>query len=540
MNKLKLVSSKLIILSVVPLIVFSAIIFACMKLSGDSHRSAHQVMQSRLLQTQRLNLIIRTFSSNMIDVANKARAGMVLWDEADSSVSEGRSEIDEQWQAFLLSNLSAEEQEGVEQLTPAYQNAMAAVDQISTYIQGASSYSMSNYVDLQMYPAFEPFLSGLDELVLLQKKLATDDITSNAQMVNDVNRLIVLIVIVMAVIIMILGLLIYRSIRQPLKRLRKTMRDVEKQSNLGLRVEINSQDEFDEIGVCFNRMMDRIVEFVGDLTHIGQSLDFAAQNTLMACQDAKGQADSTQGELSNAATSIEQMTRSAESIQLYTEQTRSVSKDADSHALNNFNVIRQATSQISSLADAINHSAEQVNILREHGQQIDSVLTVIKAVAEQTNLLALNAAIEAARAGEQGRGFAVVADEVRALAQRTQESTREIEVVIDNIRLATDEAATQMYKNADHANQGAEAIRETEKSLQVVMQSFADIITKNQSINTSYNEQIQAVRGVNSMVYSIYSLSEKSTGNTQKVLNNAKDVENLSVKLKTALAQFCY
>ncbi|MFT5163451.1 MAG: methyl-accepting chemotaxis protein, partial [Alteromonadaceae bacterium] len=108
MNKLKLVSSKLIILSVVPLIVFSAIIFACMKLSGDSHRSAHQVMQSRLLQTQRLNLIIRTFSSNMIDVANKARAGMVLWDEADSSVSEGRSEIDEQWQAFLLSNLSAE------------------------------------------------------------------------------------------------------------------------------------------------------------------------------------------------------------------------------------------------------------------------------------------------------------------------------------------------------------------------------------------------------------------------------------------------
>ncbi|MFT5164009.1 MAG: methyl-accepting chemotaxis protein, partial [Alteromonadaceae bacterium] len=408
------------------------------------------------------------------------------------------------------------------------------------YIQGASSYSMSNYVDLQMYPAFEPFLSGLDELVLLQKKLATDDITSNAQMVNDVNRLIVLIVIVMAVIIMILGLLIYRSIRQPLKRLRKTMRDVEKQSNLGLRVEINSQDEFDEIGVCFNRMMDRIVEFVGDLTHIGQSLDFAAQNTLMACQDAKGQADSTQGELSNAATSIEQMTRSAESIQRYTEQTRSVSKDADSHALNNFNVIRQATSQISSLADAINHSAEQVNILREHGQQIDSVLTVIKAVAEQTNLLALNAAIEAARAGEQGRGFAVVADEVRALAQRTQESTREIEVVIDNIRLATDEAATQMYKNADHANQGAEAIRETEKSLQVVMQSFADIITKNQSINTSYNEQIQAVRGVNSMVYSIYSLSEKSTGNTQKVLNNAKDVENLSVKLKTALAQFCY
>ena len=540
MNRLKLVSSKLIILSVVPLLIFSAIIFGCMKLSSDSHRNAHQVLQSRLLQTQRLNLVIQTFNANVIAVAHKARSGMVLWDEAATLVSQGRGEIDLQWQAYLLSNLSAQEQKLVEDITPLYQNAMLSVEKITGYITEASSYSMSNYVDLEMYGSLEPFLGGLEGLIVLQKQLASTEITNNSQAANDINRLIVLVMIIVAMVILTLSLSIYRSIRKPLKHLRRTMRDVEKQSNLALRVDIQSGDEFDEIGVCFNRMMDRIVEFVGALTHIGQSLDLAAESTLNACHDAKGQADSTQDELSNAATSIEQMTRSAESIQQYTEQTSSVSKDADSHALSNFNVVQQATLQIKSLAEAINQSAAQVNVLRDHGQKIDSVLGVIKAVAEQTNLLALNAAIEAARAGEQGRGFAVVADEVRSLAQRTQESTREIEVVIDNIRDATDEAATQMYKNAEQANAGAETIRETEKSLQLIMNSFADIMTKNDSIHSSYTEQIQAVRGVNSMVYSIHSLSEKSTDNTQKVLSNAKDVENLSMKLKSALAQFCY
>jgi methyl-accepting chemotaxis protein len=134
----------------------------------------------------------------------------------------------------------------------------------------------------------------------------------------------------------------------------------------------------------------------------------------------------------------------------------------------------------------------------------------------------------------------VVADEVRSLALRTQESTQEIECVIDNIRQATDDAANQMRKNAVFADQGADTIKATEKSMRVIMGSFCDIIHKNESINTNYTEQLSAVRDVNDMVFSLFNLSQKSTDNTQKVLNNAKDVENLSSKLKMALAQFCY
>ena len=541
MKFLKRVSSRLVILSLVPLVIFGSIIFGGMKVTSDRYENSQQLLSLRLQQTQRLNIIARTFNSNIIDTAHKARSGMVLWSDGAALVNDGKNTIVNQWQQFKQAQLSSAELNLVKQAEPLYQNALVAIDTIAEFMHQSSSYSMGNYVDLQLYAALEPLLLKLDELTLLQKRLSSEEVAFNTQL-NDNNKnhvddcgwpwsrwrfcywgclLIGLFVNLWCIYV-------------------KTMADVEKHSNLGLRVDIHTENEFDEIGVCFNAMMERIVGFVGTLVEIGASLDDAADNTLNACREVRSQVNSTQDELSNAATSIEQMAKSVEIIAQYTEQTTTVSKDADSHASNNFTVIKQATGQIRSLAEAINDSAEQVNVLREHGQQINSVLGVIKAVAEQTNLLALNAAIEAARAGEQGRGFAVVADEVRSLAQRTQESTQEIEIVIANIREATDEAASQMRRNAQFADEGAQTISATEQSLQVIMGSFSDIINKNESMNSNYSEQLQAVRGVNDMVLSIFNLSQKSTNNTQKVLNNAKDVENLSLKLKTALSQFCY
>jgi len=464
----------------------------------------------------------------------------VAWQDAETQVNEAKKLINQQWQSYQVSQLSPQEITLVDSMDPLYQESVKAIDKISSYMGEASSYSMGNFVDLEMYGALEPFLLKLDELVILQKKLAREEITTNEQLTSQTIQTLFLVVSCTAFAILLLGLSIYRAISKPLQHLKKTITNVEKQSNLALRVELNSQDEFGEIGESFNTMMERIVEFIDTISDIGTSLDNATENTLTACVAARSQVSSTQNELSDASVSIVQMTEAVEITQAHTEETISVSKDADTHAANNFTVVKESALQIKKLAEAINHSANQMHILREHGQQINSVLTVIKAVADQTNLLALNAAIEAARAGEQGRGFAVVADEVRTLAQRTQESTIEIESVIANIRQATDEAAAQMRKNALFADNGAETIKATETNLQVIMNSFTDIISKNQFINHNQSEQLQAVKDVNNMMTQIFSLSQKSKETTELVLGNAKNVESLNSKLKTALSHFCY
>jgi len=540
MKTLSRVSSKLIILSLVPLIIFSTIIFASIKISVERYQNSQHTLEFRLSQTQQLNLIIRTFTSGIIDITHKARSGMALWQDAETQVNEAKKLINQQWQSYQVSQLSPQEITLVDSMDPLYQESVKAIDKISSYMGEASSYSMGNFVDLEMYGALEPFLLKLDELVILQKKLAREEITTNEQLTSQTIQTLFLVVSCTAFAILLLGLSIYRAISKPLQHLKKTITNVEKQSNLALRVELNSQDEFGEIGESFNTMMERIVEFIDTISDIGTSLDNATENTLTACVAARSQVSSTQNELSDASVSIVQMTEAVEITQAHTEETISVSKDADTHAANNFTVVKESALQIKKLAEAINHSANQMHILREHGQQINSVLTVIKAVADQTNLLALNAAIEAARAGEQGRGFAVVADEVRTLAQRTQESTIEIESVIANIRQATDEAAAQMRKNALFADNGAETIKATETNLQVIMNSFTDIISKNQFINHNQSEQLQAVKDVNNMMTQIFSLSQKSKETTELVLGNAKNVESLNSKLKTALSHFCY
>tara|TARA_R110001583_G_scaffold55849_3_gene169358 strand:- start:16072 stop:17694 length:1623 start_codon:yes stop_codon:yes gene_type:complete len=540
MKKLTRVSSKLIILSLVPLLMFSIIIFTCIKIYTDRHSYSQQQLEARLSQTQRLNLIIRTFTSNIIDTTHKARSGMALWQDAQEKVDSGKKIIVQQWQDYQKGNLSAQENKLLQSIEPLYQSSIEAIAIITDFMAQASSYSMGNYVDLQLYASLEPFLMKLDQLVLLQKQLAYEDRLMSNRLTSQTNQIIFITVSVIAMLILLLGWSIFNSIRNPLKHLQRIMINVEQESNLALRVELTNQDELGEIGQSFNIMMDRIVGFVDTLANIGTTLDSATENTIIACQEAKGQINSTQNELSNANISIEQMTKAVEITQAYTENTITVSKDADIHATDNFKVVEQSSMQIKQLAQAIEHSADQMTILREHGQQINSVLTVIKTVAEQTNLLALNAAIEAARAGEQGRGFAVVADEVRSLAQRTQESTGEIETVIANIRKATDEAAQQMRKNADFANQGAQTIKDTEINLQVITHSFTEIISKNEQVNQNQSEQLQAVKEVKNMMDRVFSLSHKSKENTNNVLDNARAVENLSLELKAALTQFRY
>lgn len=540
MKKLTRVSSKLIILSIIPLLIFSGILFVSIKVTNERAHQSQKTIEFRLNQTQKINLIIRTFTSNIIDTSHKVRTGMMLWQDAQTQVEQGKQIIDKEWQDYLSADLSPKEIAITKDMQPLYKKSQAAIDKIHSIIVEASSYSMGNYIDLRMYIFLEPFLIKLDELTELQKVLANESIKQNNTLTTQTNQIVFIAICIIAILVLVLGLSIYNSIRNPLKHLHDVIIGVEKDSNLALRVNLKNNDELGEIGQSFNTMMERIVVFVNTLAQIGTSLDSAASNTLITCKESKGQLSDTQSALSNTSASIEQMENAIAVTQTHTEETIIVSKDADQLAGENYQVVEESAIQIKQLAQAINNSADQMNILREHGQQINSVLTVIKTVAEQTNLLALNAAIEAARAGEQGRGFAVVADEVRSLAQRTQESTTEIESVIANIRKATDDAAAQMRENAELANEGAQTIKDTENSLEVITGSFANIIDKNEYINRNQQEQLQAVKEVNDMMSRIFNLSEQNSDNTDKVLNDAKVVEHLSVDLKTALKQFNY
>jgi methyl-accepting chemotaxis protein len=127
-----------------------------------------------------------------------------------------------------------------------------------------------------------------------------------------------------------------------------------------------------------------------------------------ASQRAKGAVENS----TSASTSVEVAASAAEELSsLIAETSRQLAQT--------ISLVELASGE----ADTTN--GEMTN-LAEAAEKIGAVVRLIQDVAGQTNLLALNATIEAARAGAAGRGFTVVASEVKSLAVQTARSTEEI------------------------------------------------------------------------------------------------------------------
>ncbi|GAA6204718.1 methyl-accepting chemotaxis protein [Thalassotalea sp. SU-HH00458] len=154
-------------------------------------------------------------------------------------------------------------------------------------------------------------------------------------------------------------------------------------------------------------------------------------------------------------------------------------------------ITSEAVSEIQGLSVTVEEATAVIVKLSENSQNIASVLDVIRGIAEQTNLLALNAAIEAARAGEQGRGFAVVADEVRTLASRTQQSTEDIQVMIEALKTGVDNAVTAIGKGNAATKTSVELSQKTLEALEKISEASNRVSDVAAQTATATEEQSQ-------------------------------------------------
>ncbi|MGD8640789.1 MAG: methyl-accepting chemotaxis protein, partial [Gammaproteobacteria bacterium] len=245
---------------------------------------------------------------------------------------------------------------------------------------------------------------------------------------------------------------ISKAIVSPLQETKSAMEDIASgHGDLTKRISVKGNDEIAQLANAFNLFASKVQDIIKEVSGITARVAGASERLTVVTEETRKGADKQQQETDEVAIAVNEMSASGQEVARNANSAADAAHNADVAADNGRQVVGHTIEAIDSLANEVKEAGAVIDRVEQDSESIGGVLDVIRGIAEQTNLLALNAAIEAARAGEQGRGFAVVADEVRTLASRTQQSTAEIQSMIERLQSGTREAVNVMDQSRQMA-----------------------------------------------------------------------------------------
>ncbi|NOJ26206.1 methyl-accepting chemotaxis protein [Vibrio coralliilyticus] len=301
--------------------------------------------------------------------------------------------------------------------------------------------------------------------------------------------------------------LVNRRVVKPIDQMATTLQRVDTNSDLTLRVDDKSNNELGIIGTTINKVLVSYGETISKINQVNATISDISQSIQSITQKNIDMASQQNQEMEMAATAMEEMTTALSNVAESTGMAEQYAGSAEKDATTSKNVFDKTSNEFALLEGEFTNTSQIIQQLAEESSNVGNVLDVIKAIAEQTNLLALNAAIEAARAGEQGRGFAVVADEVRSLAQRTQDSTGEIESIISTLQERAKESTVTIHSSADKMQSTRSNMRVANDALSTIQGSAIEIHKLNSSIAAATEEQLAVSDEISGNLANIKNLS---------------------------------
>ena len=348
-----------------------------------------------------------------------------------------------------------------------------------------------------------------------------------------------IIAVVTIVILLLTSVTIASSITRNIASVASSLKDISQgEGDLTRRIAHTSNDEVGDLVDHFNRFVEKLQTAISDVINVIEPLARVSEELRKVTQKTQTLSEGQQLASEQVSAAMSSMLENLSEVAQYAGSAAQAAADADNSAKQGQVVVVNTVESINELAGEVQHASVVIKQLESDAENVGSILDVIKSIAGQTNLLALNAAIEAARAGEQGRGFAVVADEVRTLASRTQDSTSEIQTVIEKLQAAARSAVDVMESGQSRAESSVQQAGQTGASLEAITAKVESISQMNKQIADATVEQQRVSDAIQSNVENMRDSARQAVDGVEKSSSVTVSLTELARKLENISSQF--